>query len=37
VNDIVRKNEKTAEFRRGYMTDFHEFVARVMTALPRDA
>ncbi len=30
-------NLKTAEFLRGYMSDFHEFVARVMTVLPRDA
>lgn len=30
-------NEKTAEFLRNYMTEFHAFVARVLTVLPRDA
>ncbi|AMO22893.1 NADPH-dependent FMN reductase [Ramlibacter solisilvae] len=30
-------NEKTAEFLRNYMKEFHLFVARVLTVLPRDA
>lgn len=30
-------NEKTAEFLRNYMTEFHAFVARVLTVLPRPA
>jgi len=30
-------NEKTAEFLRNYMSEFHTFVARVLTVLPRDA
>jgi chromate reductase, NAD(P)H dehydrogenase (quinone) len=30
-------NEKTAEFLRNYMTEFHAFVARVLTVLPREA
>ena len=28
--------EKTAEFLRNYMTEFHAFVARVLTVLPRE-
>jgi len=28
-------NEKTAEFLRNYMTEFHAFVERVLTVLPR--
>ena len=30
-------NEKTAEFLSNYMTEFHAFVARVLTVLPREA
>ncbi|WP_421956432.1 NADPH-dependent FMN reductase [Polaromonas sp.] len=30
-------NEKTAEFLRNYMSDFHQFIARVLAVLPRDA
>jgi len=30
-------NEKTAEFLRNYLTEFHAFIARVLTVLPRDA
>jgi chromate reductase, NAD(P)H dehydrogenase (quinone) len=30
-------NEKTEEFLRNYMAEFHAFVARVLTVLPRDA
>lgn len=30
-------NERTEEFLRNYMSDFHEFIARVRTVLPRDA
>lgn len=30
-------NEKTADFLRNYMTEFHAFVARVLTVLPRPA
>jgi chromate reductase len=30
-------NETTAEFLRNYMQEFHLFVARVLTVLPRDA
>lgn len=30
-------NESTAEFLRSYMSDFHQFIARVMVVLPRDA
>lgn len=29
-------NESTKEFLRNYMAEFHQFVARVYTALPRD-
>jgi chromate reductase len=28
--------ESTKEFLRNYMAEFHQFVARVYTALPRD-
>ncbi|EIM26767.1 putative flavoprotein [Microvirga lotononidis] len=30
-------NESTAEFLRNYMAEFHQFIVRVYTALPRDA
>jgi chromate reductase len=30
-------NEGTAEFLRNYLTEFHAFIARVLTVLPRDA
>lgn len=30
-------NGKTADFLRNYMTEFHAFVARVLTVLPRPA
>lgn len=30
-------NEKTEEFLRNYMNELHQFVARVLTVLPRDA
>lgn len=30
-------NESTAEFLRNYMSDFHQFIARVLAVLPRDA
>ena len=30
-------NESTAEFLRNYMAEFHRFIVRVYTALPRDA
>src|SRR5918912_422597 len=30
-------NESTAEFLKNYMAEFHQFVVRVYTALPRDA
>jgi chromate reductase, NAD(P)H dehydrogenase (quinone) len=30
-------NESTAEFLRSYMAEFHQFIVRVYTALPRDA
>jgi chromate reductase len=30
-------NETTAEFLRNYMAEFHGFVARVYTVLPRNA
>ena len=30
-------NESTAEFLKNYMTEFHQFIVRVYTALPRDA
>ncbi len=30
-------NERTAEFLRNYMSDFHRFIARVLAVLPRDA
>lgn len=30
-------NEKTAEFLRNYMKEFHAFVVRVLTVLPREA
>lgn len=30
-------NASTAEFLRNYMSDFHQFIARVMAVLPRDA
>ncbi|OOG58318.1 NADPH-dependent FMN reductase [Polaromonas sp. C04] len=30
-------NESTAEFLRNYMSDFHQFIARVVAVLPRDA
>ena len=29
--------QSTAEFLRSYMEAFHQFIARVYTALPRDA
>jgi chromate reductase len=30
-------DEKTAEFLRDYMMEFHDFIVRVLTVLPRDA
>lgn len=30
-------NERTEEFLRSYMSDFHDFIARVRTVLPPDA
>ena len=30
-------NESTAEFLKNYMAEFHQFIIRVYTALPRDA
>ena len=30
-------NESTADFLRQYLSEFHEFVARVLTVLPRGA
>lgn len=30
-------NASTAEFLRNYMSDFHQFIARVLAVLPRDA
>ncbi|WP_414476095.1 NADPH-dependent FMN reductase [Microvirga sp. M2] len=30
-------NEATAEFLKHYMTEFHQFIVRVYTALPKDA
>jgi chromate reductase len=30
-------DDKTAEFLRNYMAEFHAFVVRVLTVLPRDA
>jgi chromate reductase len=30
-------DESTAEFLRNYMAEFHQFIVRVYTALPRDA
>jgi chromate reductase len=30
-------NELTAKFLRTYMAEFHQFIVRVYTALPRDA
>jgi len=30
-------DESTAKFLRGYMKEFHEFIARVLTVLPRGA
>jgi chromate reductase, NAD(P)H dehydrogenase (quinone) len=30
-------NESTAEFLRNYMAEFHKFIVRVYTVLPRDA
>jgi chromate reductase len=30
-------NDSTAEFLRNYMSEFHQFVGRVLTVLPRDA
>jgi chromate reductase len=30
-------NESTAEFLRNYMTEFHQFIVRVYTVLPRNA
>ena len=30
-------NEDTAEFLRNYMTEFHAFIVRVLTVLPRNA
>ncbi len=30
-------NESTAEFLKNYMAEFHQFIVRVYTALPRDA
>jgi chromate reductase, NAD(P)H dehydrogenase (quinone) len=43
MQDVTRRlrgegevtNEKTAEFLRNYMAEFHAFVARVLTVLPR--
>jgi chromate reductase len=29
--------ESTAEFLKNYMAEFHRFIIRVYTALPRDA
>ena len=29
--------ESTAEFLTNYMAEFHQFIVRVYTALPRDA
>jgi chromate reductase len=31
------KNASTADFLRRYMIEFHEFIARVYTVLPRNA
>jgi chromate reductase len=30
-------NDETAEFLRTYMAEFHTFIARVYTVLPKDA
>ncbi len=30
-------NDPTAEFLTNYMAEFHQFIVRVYTALPRDA
>jgi hypothetical protein len=30
-------NESVAEFLRNYMAEFHKFIVRVYTVLPRDA
>jgi chromate reductase len=30
-------NDSTAEFLTNYMAEFHQFIVRVYTALPRDA
>ena len=30
-------NPATAEFLKNYMAEFHQFIIRVYTALPRDA
>ena len=36
INDAGEiADESTAEFLRGYLKEFHEFVARVLTVLPR--
>jgi chromate reductase len=38
INDAGEvTNESTAEFLRNYMAEFHQFIIRVYTALPRDA
>ncbi len=35
--DGIVSNESTTEFLRNYMAEFHEFIARVYTVLPRNA
>jgi chromate reductase len=35
--DGIVSNESTKEFLRNYMAEFHEFIARVYTVLPRNA
>jgi chromate reductase len=37
TEDGAVTNDTTAEFLRNYMTEFHAFVARVLTVLPREA
>src|SRR5690606_29491423 len=36
-NDGEIANESTADFLRNYLKEFHEFIARVLTVLPRGA
>ena len=37
ADDGTVTNESTAKFLRGFMTEFHGFIGRVYTVLPRES